>query len=59
MIRREKRVGESGGQGTIEEEPYDVLYDGAALANVYDIDLETCFERKEEINRVKWNTLQD
>lgn len=29
------------------------------LSQRLDINLETCFERKEEINRVKWNTLQD
>ncbi len=37
-------------KGTLEEELYDVLYYVAALANIYDIDLETCCRLKEEIN---------
>jgi len=42
-------------KGTIEEELYDVLYYVAAIANVYDIDLERCFLLKEELNKLKWN----
>lgn len=37
-------------KGTIEEELYDVLYYVAAIANIYDIDLEECFNLKEEYN---------
>jgi NTP pyrophosphatase (non-canonical NTP hydrolase) len=58
VIRKNKRLDTYGNQtikGTIEEELYDVLYYVAALANVYNIDLEKCFELKEEINKVKWN----
>jgi NTP pyrophosphatase (non-canonical NTP hydrolase) len=54
-LRKDERLidGESI-KGTVEEELYDVLYYVAALANVYDIDLETCFHLKEELNRKKW-----
>ena len=56
VIRKNKRIKETGDiKGTIEEELYDVLYYIAALANVYDIDLEECFRLKEEINKEKWN----
>jgi NTP pyrophosphatase (non-canonical NTP hydrolase) len=39
---------------TIEEELYDVLYYVAALANIYDVDLQNCFVLKEEVNKQKW-----
>jgi NTP pyrophosphatase (non-canonical NTP hydrolase) len=56
VMRKNRRLKDTGMiKGTIEEELYDVLYYVAALANVYDIDLQQCFELKEEINRVKWN----
>lgn len=56
VIRKNKRIIDTGNiKGTIEEELYDVLYYVAALANVYDIELERCFTLKEEINKVKWN----
>ncbi|MCZ8521803.1 MazG nucleotide pyrophosphohydrolase domain-containing protein [Paenibacillus caseinilyticus] len=55
-IRKDKREADTGTiKGTIEEELYDVLYYIAALANVYEIDLETCFRHKEQINKAKWN----
>ncbi|MCS7464333.1 hypothetical protein N0M98_29960 [Paenibacillus doosanensis] len=56
VVRKQSRLqrGESI-KGTIEEELYDVLYYVAALANVYDIDLQECLELKEQINKVKWN----
>lgn len=56
VIRQDARM-EPGGsiKGTIEEEISDVLYYIVALANVYDIDLETSFKLKDEINKVKWN----
>jgi NTP pyrophosphatase (non-canonical NTP hydrolase) len=56
VLRKNKRLADSGNiKETIEEELYDVLYYVAALANVYDIDLQECFRLKEEINKVKWN----
>jgi NTP pyrophosphatase (non-canonical NTP hydrolase) len=59
VIRKNNRMTDTGEiKGTIEEELYDVLYYVAALANVYDIDLQECFLRKEEINKVKWNKNQ-
>ncbi|WP_235941791.1 MazG nucleotide pyrophosphohydrolase domain-containing protein [Paenibacillus puerhi] len=56
VIRKNKRLEDSEEQtikGTIEEELYDVLYYVAALANVYDIDLEKSFKLKEELNKIK------
>ena len=44
-----------GVKGTLEEELCDVLYYTLALANVCDIDVETWFPRKEELNAKKWN----
>ncbi|MDF2960206.1 MAG: hypothetical protein K0S39_1941 [Paenibacillus sp.] len=56
VIRKNQRMADIGTiKGTIEEELYDVLYYVAALANVYDIDLQECFILKEEINKIKWN----
>ncbi|MFK7691890.1 MazG nucleotide pyrophosphohydrolase domain-containing protein [Paenibacillus sp. HJGM_3] len=57
VIRKDARLEKNEGRikGTIEEELCDVLYYVAALANVYDIDLEACFEQKDAINKVKWN----
>lgn len=57
VIRKDARLEKNEGRikGTIEEELCDVLYYVAALANVYDIDLESCFEQKDAINKVKWN----
>lgn len=55
-IRKDRRLKDSGQiKGTIEEELSDVLYYIIALANVYDIDLETSFKLKDELNKVKWN----
>lgn len=54
VIRKNSRMKKAEEiKGTIEEELYDVLYYVAALANVYEIDLETCFYAKEEHNRLK------
>ncbi|MFD0961553.1 MazG nucleotide pyrophosphohydrolase domain-containing protein [Paenibacillus chungangensis] len=58
VIRKNKRLNDNENQtikGTIEEELYDVLYYVAALANVYEINLEECFKLKEELNKEKWN----
>lgn len=55
-IRKDKRLKETGQiKGTIEEELSDVLYYIAALANAYEIDLETSFKLKDELNKVKWS----
>ena len=51
VIRKDRRLAETGAiKGTIEEELYDVLYYVAALANVYDIDLEQCCRLKGALN---------
>ncbi|MFD1019480.1 MazG nucleotide pyrophosphohydrolase domain-containing protein [Thalassobacillus hwangdonensis] len=56
VIRKDKRMEKEGSiKGTIEEELYDVLYYIAALANVYEIDLEESFRLKEELNKAKYN----
>lgn len=55
VIRKDRRLTEGGGiKGTIEEELYDVLYYVAALANVYEVDLERCAMLKEELNNRKY-----
>ncbi len=43
-------------KGTIDEELWDVMYYVIALANCYDIDLETVIKEKEAINNTKYNT---
>jgi NTP pyrophosphatase (non-canonical NTP hydrolase) len=54
-LRKGARLAETGTiKGTVEEELYDVLYYLCALANLYEIDLETCVRLKEEVNRAKW-----
>lgn len=54
-LREDLRMTDDGGiKGTIEEELYDVLYYVVALANVYEIDLQRCFELKEAINVLKY-----
>lgn len=58
VIRKDRRLEEVGGiKGTVEEELYDVLYYVAALANVYDIDLERCHRLKEELNDRKYGRI--
>jgi NTP pyrophosphatase (non-canonical NTP hydrolase) len=54
-IRKDRRRERGGSiKGTIDEELYDVLYYVAALANLYEIDLENSFRLKEEINQKKY-----
>jgi NTP pyrophosphatase (non-canonical NTP hydrolase) len=53
-IRKDKRMTDGQIKGTIEEELYDVLYYLLALANIYEVDLETSFHLKEALNKVKW-----
>ena len=43
-------------KGTIDEELWDVIYYALAIANCYDIDLESVIEKKEIINNEKYNT---
>lgn len=47
---------ETSFKGSIEEELYDVLYYTLAIANLYDIDLETWIPVKERINDEKYGT---
>ncbi|HET7628221.1 MAG TPA: MazG nucleotide pyrophosphohydrolase domain-containing protein [Bacillales bacterium] len=55
VLRKDQRLADTGElKGTVEEELCDVLYYVLALANVYDIDLEACFQQKDELNKVKW-----
>lgn len=41
-------------KGTLDEELYDVLYYTVAIANLYDIDLQTVMGLKEPINSAKY-----
>ena len=43
-------------KGTIDEELWDVIYYALALANCYDIDIESVINEKEDINNAKYNT---
>ena len=43
-------------KGTIDEELWDVIYYALALANCYDIDMESVIKEKENINNIKYNT---
>lgn len=55
VMRKNVRMKETGEiKGTIEEELHDIMYYVLALANIYEIDLEECFIKKDEINRKKW-----
>ena len=45
-----------GIKGTIDEELWDVIYYSLALANCYDIDMESVIKEKENINNIKYNT---
>ena len=53
-IRKSNRLENGDIKGTIEEELYDVLYYILAIANVYDINIEECIEKKEKINKEKY-----
>ena len=41
-------------KGSIAEELVDVLYYVAALANLYQVDLSTSFDLKEQLNKIKY-----
>lgn len=43
-------------KGTIDEEIWDVIYYALAIANCYDINVESAIKIKEEINNKKYNT---
>lgn len=43
-------------KGTIDEEIWDVIYYALAIANCYDIDVESTIKAKEKINNKKYNT---
>ena len=58
MIKKDKRMDPDDDhvkaiKGTLEEELADVLYYVIALANVYDMDLEEAFLRKQAYNKQK------
>lgn len=55
VIRKDKRMEDGNIKGTIEEELSDVLYYVLMIANTYDIDLETVFRLKEELNSKRYN----
>jgi NTP pyrophosphatase (non-canonical NTP hydrolase) len=55
VLRKNRRMEPHGTiKGTIEEELCDVVYYVMCLANVYDIDLETCLRLKEKLNKEKY-----
>ncbi len=54
VIRKNQRMTDDNIKGTIEEELSDVLYYVLMIANTYDIDLESCFRLKEELNRKRY-----
>ncbi|MCL2344042.1 MAG: nucleotide pyrophosphohydrolase [Firmicutes bacterium] len=43
-------------KGTVEEELWDILYYTLAIANCYDIDVETWIPVKEKLNDEKYRT---
>ena len=60
MIKKDKRLdpedeGTKAIKGTLEEELADVLYYVIALANVYDINLEEAFVKRQAYNNKKKN----
>ncbi len=55
VIRKDRRMNDENIKGTIEEELSDVLYYVLMIANTYDIDLETSFRLKEELNSKRYN----
>ena len=57
VIRKNQlRRGSENIKGTIDEELWDVIYYALALANCYDIDIESVIKEKEDINNAKYNT---
>ena len=57
MQKNALRANSDGIKGTIDEELWDVIYYAIAIANCYDIDLESAIKEKEAINRVKYSSV--
>lgn len=56
-MRKNLRPAEGGTiKGTLDEELWDIIYYVLAIANCYDIDMETVIHLKEQINRKKYNS---
>lgn len=53
--KNKKQKNNSGIKGTIDEELYDVMYYVLALANIYDVDMESCAYEKEKLNKIRWD----
>lgn len=43
-------------KNTIDEEIWDVIYYALAIANCYDIDVETAIKKKEDVNKLKYHS---
>ncbi|MCR8630396.1 MULTISPECIES: MazG nucleotide pyrophosphohydrolase domain-containing protein [Paenibacillus] len=60
VLRKDVRLNQTGNiKGTVEEELYDILYYVSALANIYEVDLEQCYELKEALNREKYKKMSN
>lgn len=56
-MRKNLARGECDGiKETIDEELWDIIYYSLAIANCYDIDLESVIKEKEKINNEKYNS---
>lgn len=56
-MRKDELCKDTGNiKGTIDEEIWDVIYYALAIANCYDIDVESTIQLKEKINNKKYNT---
>ncbi|MDF2544812.1 MAG: hypothetical protein K0S47_4530 [Herbinix sp.] len=55
MRRGAPKATEAAIKGTVEEELWDILYYTLAIANAYDIDIETWIPVKEAMNNMKYN----
>ena len=53
---RKELLNEDGIKDTIDEELWDIIYYTVAIANCYEIDLESVIKEKEVINNEKYNT---
>lgn len=43
-------------KGTVDEEIWDVIYYALAIANCYNIDMESVIKEKERINQLKYHS---
>ena len=57
MQKNALRINSDSIKGTIDEELWDVIYYAIAIANCYDIDLESAIREKEAINRLKYSSV--